>query len=948
MYRRSFSRFVLALSVCLIAAFADTAQRPLQITDIFAWKRIQTTNVSSDGNWFAYRVVPNEGDSEAVVRNLKDGKETRFPIGEVVAPQRGAGAEGPPMETRETGVEFSSDGKWLAFTVFPKRADARKAKAESKAERKPTYNKVALIELATGKKVEFEKVKAYAFAGERGGWIALQKYTTDTQDKEPPATKWTGSDLILHDLSTGAELNIGNVSEFAFNKPGSYLAYTIDAADKTGNGLEVRDMASGAVTPVDSAKANYKSVTWSDRGDALAVLKAFDDKNLEDKPCAVVGAKAFSGGSFSKFEYDPRSDSMFPAGMSISGTRKPGWTDDLSALTFGIHAAKPRKKPDPQVDKPDMLVWNWQDKRIQPMQQVQERLDREFSYLSLYWVAEKKYVRLSDEGARQVELAPKSKFAIGRDRAPYELEGNLNGQRYEDIYVIDPRTGTRKLALKKNRWFYGPSPDGTHFLYYEDGNFYAYDMAAGKPANLTQGAAASFIDESDDHNVQKPPAKQLGWSADGGSVLLSDGWDIWRAPLNGKPVNLTVNGKKDQIRYQSIYKLDRDEKGTDLSKPVYVSVYGEWTKKGGIGLLVATTPGVKMLTWDDASYGNLIKARKADIYLFTRQTIKEFPDYELSGPTLSTAQKVTDANPQQKEFLWSSGAKLVDYSCEHGGKAQAALFLPANYDPSKKYPTVVYIYEKLSQQMNTYSQPVIDDRFNRSMYNSNGYAVLTPDITYKLNDPGKSAVGCVVPALKAAIAGGVVDADKVGLQGHSWGGYETAFLVTQTNMFKTAIAGAPLTDMVSMYSSIYWNTGGSNQAIFESSQGRFTSGYMDNPQPYIRNSPVYQAQNVKTPLMILHNDKDGAVDFTQGIEYYNTLRRLHKPVTLLEYKGENHHLSKPENEKDFLVRMQEYFDYYLKGKPEPAWLKDGVPFIEVKDEVAERAEALSKSEGENK
>ncbi len=190
----------------------------------------------------------------------------------------------------------------------------------------------------------------------------------------------------------------------------------------------------------------------------------------------------------------------------------------------------------------------------------------------------------------------------------------------------------------------------------------------------------------------------------------------------------------------------------------------------------------------------------------------------------------------------------------------------------------------------------------------------------------------------------MVDADKVGLQGHSWGGYETAYLVTQTNMFKTAMAGAPLTDLVSMYSSVYWNTGSANQSIFEGSQPRLTSGYMDNPEPYIRNSPVYQAQNVKTPLLILHNDKDGAVDFTQGIEYYNTLRRLHKPVVMLEYKGENHHLAKPENAKDLLVRMREYFDYYLMGKPAPAWLKDGVPYIQVKDEVSERADELVKAQ----
>jgi dipeptidyl aminopeptidase/acylaminoacyl peptidase len=929
-----FSRILVVFSLCLLAL---AAPRPIEITDIFGWKRIQTPNVSSDGAYFAYRVVPNEGDSELVIRSLKDSKETRYPIGEDVAPGGGGGGgRGPGGPPRETGVTFSEDGKWLAFQVFPKRADSRKSKRDKKA----SYNQVTLVELATGKKLEFDKVKAFAFNGERGGWIALHKYTTDAQDKEPPATKWQGSDLLLHQLSTGDELNIGNVSEFAFNKPGNYLAFAIDASDKAGNGLQIRDMVTGAVAPIDSAKASYKSISWTDKGDAVAILKGFDDKTLEDKVYRVVGAKDLAATHFTKAEFDPKTDATFPSGMSIAGSRKPGWTEDLAALSFGIHEAKKKKTNDEKggPDKPDMLVWHWQDKRIQPMQQVQEQADRNYSYLSLYWVAEKKYVRLADDQLRQVVLAPKDRWAIGRNTDPYELEANLTGQRLEDIYVIDTKTGARKLALKQNRYSYAPSPAGSHFLYYDDGQFFAYDMAAGQSISLTKAAPTSFINEDNDHNVSKPPTTQMGWSTDSGSVLISDGWDIWRLPLDGKPVNLTVNGRRDKIRYEARFVLDPDEKGINLAKPLYFNVYGEWTKKGGIAMIDAKAPGAKMLNWDDATYGNLIKAKHADTLLFTRQTVIDFPNYWLNG------QRITDANPQQKDFLWSSGAKLVDYTCDQGVKSQAALFLPANYEPGKKYPTVGYIYEKLSQQMNTYGQPVIDDRFNRSVYNSNGYAVLTPDITYKLNDPGKSALGCVVPALKAAIAGGVVDADKVGLQGHSWGGYETAYLVTQTNMFKTAMAGAPLTDLVSMYSSIYWNTGGANQAIFEGSQARFTAGYMDNPEPYIRNSPVYHAQNVKTPLLILHNDKDGAVDFTQGIEYYNTLRRLRKPVVMLEYKGENHHLAKPENSKDLLVRMREYFDYYLMGKPAPAWLKDGVPYIQVKDEVSERADGLAKAQ----
>jgi dipeptidyl aminopeptidase/acylaminoacyl peptidase len=217
--------------------------------------------------------------------------------------------------------------------------------------------------------------------------------------------------------------------------------------------------------------------------------------------------------------------------------------------------------------------------------------------------------------------------------------------------------------------------------------------------------------------------------------------------------------------------------------------------------------------------------------------------------------------------------------------------------------------------------------------------VLDPDIVYHVNDPGMSAVWAVVPAVRAAVATGIVDEANVGLWGHSWGGYQTAFLVTQTNIFKAAIAGAPLTDMVSMYSSVYWNTGGANQAIFESSQGRFKGNFIDNYDAYIRNSPAFHADKVTTPLMILHNDKDGAVDFNQGITYFNTLRQLGKDVIMLEYVGENHGLSRPVNQRDYAARMAEYFDHHLKGAPAADWIINGVPRLRMDEHLRARADS---------
>jgi dipeptidyl aminopeptidase/acylaminoacyl peptidase len=311
----------------------------------------------------------------------------------------------------------------------------------------------------------------------------------------------------------------------------------------------------------------------------------------------------------------------------------------------------------------------------------------------------------------------------------------------------------------------------------------------------------------------------------------------------------------------------------------------------------------------------------------------------VANADLRGGRQITDANPQQIEFAWSSGAKLIKYVSDKGDTLQGALYLPANYEPGKKYPLLVTIYEKRSQLLNTYVTPSETSTPNRSIYTSRGYAVLDPDIVYRVNDPGMSAVWCVLPAVRAAIATGMIDSSHVGLWGHSWGGYQTAFLVTQTNMFHAAVAGAPLTDMVSMYSSIYWNTGGTNQGIFESSQGRFKGNFIQNYDAYIRNSPAFHADKVTTPLIILHNDKDGAVDFNQGITYFNTLRQLGKDVILLEYVGENHGLQRPINQKDYAVRMREWFDYQLKGAAPADWILNGVPRLKMEEHLKERRQA---------
>lgn len=965
---------IVAVSLLLVfsaAPFRAAApdQRPIELADIMAWRSIGATALSEDGAWFAYRIGPIEGDGEVVIRQTKGDKEYTFAVGELPPPTPPTPGQ-PPPEGPVGGfsLAFSPDAQYAAFTIQPSRSEA----AQLRRQRRPLQNKAAIVNLATGERTEIAKVRRFAFSGENPGWIALHKYGPDAPSGggappaggPPPAggsgssgsrdDRPRGSDLLLRELATGQEINIGNVSEFTFDKKGRYLAWTIDAQDKAGNGVMLRVMATGSIRSIESdGNGVYSRLTWTEEGDGLAVLKGVDDKSYEDRLYGVVAFKEIAATGQQKTVFNPADAPNFPEGMTVASTRSATWTKDLNGLLFGIRAVKKKEKPagekgekeetpsrptddTPADEKVDLIIWHWKDSRLQSQQQVQENLDKNFSYLALYRPAEKKFIRLADDELRDVTPAPEHKFAIGRNDDPYELYGNLDGRRYADVYAIDLQTGERKLALKKSRWSYPASPAGTHFLYYEDGHFYTYDFATGQSLNITKDVPTSFINTESDVNIMKPPTPTAGWSKDGKFVFLSDNWDIWQVPVSGgSATNVTGDGRTEQVRYRGLTSLDPDLRGLDLSKPIYLSAYGEWTKKAGIGVIEPGGPGVKRLTWDDAAYRAPMKAKRAEVYVYTRETQKDPPDFYVTDASFTNGRRLTNLAAGTEQFLWSSGSMLVDYVSAKGDKLQGTLHLPANYEKGKTYPTIVYFYEKMSQTKNFYSRPTANG-FNAAAYTSNGYAVFNPDISYKLNDPGMSAVWCMVPAVKAAIATGVVDPRRIGIHGHSWGGYQTAFLITQTDLFAAAVAGAPLTNMISMYAILYKNTGGTNGAIFESSQGRFTSGPWENWVAYTRNSPVAHAKNVKTPLIILHNDRDGAVDFTQGIEYYNTLRRLQKPVVLLEYPGENHGLVRRPNQKDYTMRMKEFFDAHLMGKPAPKWWVEGVPRLEMPEHLKSR------------
>jgi dipeptidyl aminopeptidase/acylaminoacyl peptidase len=965
-----------------------SAGRQLTLNDLLTWKQIRNSTLSNDGKWFAYILGPNEGDAEVVIRGTAaDGKEWRFPVGDAAVLNRGGAPAPGPGAAAGNPLLLSGNSRWAAFLVYPSSATPRRRPATGPAApAAPT--RLAVVDLANGVRREFENVRSFRFAGDKSDWLAIHHAPPTGSGAAggggggaaagATAANPAGTVLELVNLAGGTPVPIANVSEFAFDDSGDWIAYAVSVTDQLGNGVQLRQLSTGLTRSLDAQKASYRRIAWADSSTALAALRIVTDTTPQSPNEEQVTALLWPQASASPVTEVGSATPGIPAGLVLSADYAVSFGRGAKLMYLGLREPRPprpRAQPGgftppgpggtapgagntgqvaaaPQTDAevPSLILWHWKDPRTQATQQVQENVDRSFAFVASYDIAAKKVSRLTDDKARSLQRGPRDIWGILSDDSAYERDASIRGFAYRDLYAVNLATGARRLIQQKvpggaGGGFFGTgsggfAPDDSRYAYYDTGDWKVYDFAKGTIKTITEGVNGKFWDTEDDHNQVKPPIPGglLGWSRDGNSVIVRDNWDLWRLPVTGGPaVNLTGNGQKDQVRYQSRLIFDpRDRRGIDLATPLYVETFEEWTKREGLVQVDPLKGGVTSIALENAKV-DYRRARDARVWLYTRQTVVTFPDVYAADEGLRNERRLTDANPQQKEVAWTPGAILVDYTCDNGGgKHQAVLYLPAGYEKGKAYPTLTYIYELLSQEYNVYSQPNATRYSNPSVFTSRGYAFLKPDIVYHINDPGRSALWCIVPAVKAAIATGVVDPARVGLQGHSWGGYQTAFVTTQTDVFKAAVAGAPLTDLISMFGSIYWNTGNTDGSIFIASQGRFTGGPNEVPEAYLRNSPQTFADKLSIPLMILHNDRDGAVDFNQGITYYNHLRQLDKEVVLLEYVGENHGLSRAANQKDYALRLTEWFDTFLRDQPAPRWLEEGIPRLQMEAHLKDR------------
>lgn len=915
--------------------------KPLTLEDYGRWSRINDVAISPDGRWTTYAYAPNEGDSRFFVRDL-----TRL---ETAAADTAINGSGPT---------FSADSRWLAFVTTPTEEEADRLREE----RQPVPRTLHLVGLANGERVEMENVASFSFS-EDSRWLAVQKPRAGgggggggavparggsvggaRRGSPTGGDEVRGADLILRDLSDGTTRNLGNVAEHGFNEAGSHLAYVVDADGRAGNGLYLMELAGGRILPLSTGDFLYQGMIWNEDGTDLAVLRGVKPDGMEQRENVLLAfPNALSSGAGSPpapVVFDPTSAPGFPAGFVVSEFFTPRWSEDGARVFVGI---KEQMETVEESDEPraNVDVWHWKDVREQSVQMVQAARDRRATDLAAVNLDDLGFFRLADENVTRVQLSDNGRWAVGFEDSPYRLDPDHADNR-SDVYRIDPSSGEKNVIAEALVNDMGISPDSRWFLFWQDHRVQAFDLESGATVDLTERAGPVDFENRDfDRPVEKPAWGVGGWSTDGEWVFLYTRYDVWQVALNREEShNVTFSaGDRDEIRFR-IVDLDPEDDGVDLSEPLLLSAYGERTKKSGY-FLARSDGNPTPLIWEDAMLGSggfrspgVQKAEKADRVIFTRQTFVDFPDWWLTDTRFRRPRRITEANPQQAEYAWGTRI-LIDYTDERGNELQATLALPAGYTPGERYPMISYFYEKMSQRHHEYSMPVYDDRPHMSTYASNGYLVLMPDIVFDVGYPGSSALDDVVASARAAIGAGYADPDRICLQGHSWGGYETSFILTQTDMFACVVTGAPLTNLISMYNINYKQSGNPNGPILEWSQGRMNTSPFHDFELYVSQSPIHHVANITTPFLILQGTADGAVDWNQGLEYYNAARRMGKNVILLSYPDEPHHLAKEENQKDFQIRMKQYFDHYLKDAPMPRWMEEGVPFLK-KDRIGPR------------
>ena len=872
------------------------------------WESLGRALLSPDGRWLAYEVRRVDETAELRARPLDRDTVVVIAHGQEAA--------------------FSPDGRWLTWRVGLSEDERRRLE---KAE-EPIRLDAGLMELATGATRTFDDVESLAF-DPSGRYLALKAYA-------PAEGPGKGADARVLELDSDVATAFGNVAELAWSDHGPLLALAISTGGKDGNGVQVFDAVRSTLRSLDASDRAYRALAWREGAADLAALRSAEPAADEGTEHEVLAWRRVDGDGPRRLVLDPAAAGVADS-LEVVEHRRPEWSGDGRSLSFGLRPEAPEEDsasvPDSaasaegeeEEDPAGVQIWHTSDVRIFPQQKATEQADARRSLLAVWHLDEGRVVRVGKDLRADAEVLEGWRHAVESTDAPYAW-GAMFGRPYHDVWVIDLLSGERRRALERVRYTW-EAPGGAYLLTFDGRDHWSYEVGSGKRRNLTAGLPAVFADTAYDTPTDVlPPHGVAGWSDGDRAVYLYDEFDVWRIRPDGSDAVRLTHGAEDEVVHRLV-DLDREEEALDARGPLYLSLAGRWTKRQGYARLDPDDT-VRRLVFTDRRVTGLQRADSAGVFLYRVGDFDDSPDWVVAGADLADPREVTRTNPFQQDFAWGR-SELMDFTSESGRRLQAALLYPAGYEAGRRYPMIVYTYEILSPGVHDYVVPSERSYYNFSVWTQRGYFVLLPDIVYRARDPGVSALEAVRPAVARVVELGRADPERVGLIGHSWGGYQATYLPTRTDIFAASVAGAPLTDFVSMMGAIHWNPGIAELSHWETGQARMEVPFWEDPEAHRRNSPVHEVHRMETPLLMAFGDRDGVVDFDQGTEFFNFARRAGKRMVLLVYEGEDHGFRRKANQVDYHRRILEWFGHFLKDEPAPRWIEEGVPLGETEAEV---------------
>lgn len=888
-------KLVLFFSITIFLPLVASAQRSMTVEDLGHWRKITNQQISNNGKYVGCQ-IGSLLDDPTVKIYKSSGEEI---------------ASYTPAER----FEFSFSSKYAVVVQTPTREllDSLKLK-KTKKNKLPMKSLIIrnVSDIYGGEEV-IDSVKSYMLSAS-GDWLAFQRSRKD-------------STLYVRSLSGTGEYVLPAVKKYSFAKKSNTL-YFICAPDTLGmeTGLHTMNPEKGVSSTIKAGKGDFKQIAFNDTGNRIAFLYKEDKKDtelwmsLENSPATMIAQKENSG---------------IPAEWIISEHGRVAFSKNGKRLFFGT-APKPLEKDSTLLDeyRPNVHVWTWNEHTLQTVQIIDKQKDLKKTYSAVYDLTTGKVMQLATPEYPDIAFGEEGNadFAVLSTSLPYPVVSMWEGTVTKDYYALSLQTGNRSLIKKGLSTRMRISPKGNYTYWYDDTDrsWYSYSFADQREYKLTN--PETFIAWNEQHDQPKTPDTYgiAGWTENDDYLLLYDRYDIFKIDpkASSPPVNLTQNGRTKEICYRLV-SPDKDEKYLDIKKPYLVSAFDERSKTTGYYEIKLATPAApKPLLTGEFKATVLAKAKNTDKVIFTTETFRDYPELQVSDLTFRKRKTLTNEGEQQNKFIWGT-AELTTWTSLDGLPLEGIIYKPAGFDPQKKYPMIVNFYERNSDNLYNYTMPQPHrSTVDYHLYTSNGYVVFVPDIWYKTGYPGESSYNCVIPGVEHMIRKGYINEKAIAAQGHSWGGYQVAYLATRTNIFAAIESGAPVVNMFSAYGGIRWQTGLSRAFQYEKTQSRIGQTPWEAPELYHENSPLFFMDKVQTPILIMHNDNDGHVPWYQGIEYFLALRRLQKPAWLLNYTGEIHWPQRTANKMDFQKRMLQFFNHYLKGEPMPKWMKDGVKAVE--------------------